>query len=258
VTSHRIATWERNGYDDSDFYAATWNVEAGEMIIDLVGSTRFAGGGTTQATEPWTPEALEAARAAFAKFIYESLKAADTHDVLEFDAVELGVRVVTTAPTKNKVRDGEACARCGGTGRWTNPKSEHDVRECFGCRGSGLVLLRDRKDAEGKQVWTTFQAGVAGVVVSTAAHGSFYRNGYNHPNRNNTTATIRLDDGRIARIPLAKLRLERALLDDEELRGKAERLSHSYNVERWVGCTAWLSTNNIRSAALKLESVLAK
>lgn len=36
---------ERNGYDDSDFYAICWNDETGKPISIMYDTTRFAGGG---------------------------------------------------------------------------------------------------------------------------------------------------------------------------------------------------------------------
>lgn len=40
-----IRTWEHNGYDDSDWYAACVNTETGEIDTVEYDTTRFAGGG---------------------------------------------------------------------------------------------------------------------------------------------------------------------------------------------------------------------
>lgn len=48
-----LRTWERNGYDDSDFYATIWNDEKGRPEEVQYDTTRFGGGGgaTVDATD---------------------------------------------------------------------------------------------------------------------------------------------------------------------------------------------------------------
>ena len=48
---------ERNGYDDSDFYAICWNDETGKPISIMYDTTRFAGGGGANIDA--TPEVVE-------------------------------------------------------------------------------------------------------------------------------------------------------------------------------------------------------
>lgn len=56
-----LDTFERNGYDDSDFFAIAWDAEAGKTSVTMYDTTRFAGGG--HATVDATEEVQAAARA---------------------------------------------------------------------------------------------------------------------------------------------------------------------------------------------------
>lgn len=49
-----LSTWERNGYDDSDFYATVWDDEAGEVKDVMFATTRgwtYANSATVDATD---------------------------------------------------------------------------------------------------------------------------------------------------------------------------------------------------------------
>lgn len=68
-----LTTYEKNGYDDSDFLAVVWSEEKGEPFDVLYASTRFAGGDlvTVDATpevrakyEGWKARKVAEARAA--------------------------------------------------------------------------------------------------------------------------------------------------------------------------------------------------
>ena len=41
-----ISLWERNGYNDSDFYASVWDEETKSIKEYEYDTTRFAGGGS--------------------------------------------------------------------------------------------------------------------------------------------------------------------------------------------------------------------
>lgn len=71
-----LATFERNGYDDSDFLAIVWDAENGTTDVTLYDTTRFAGGGS--ATVDATEDVQCAARAHLAAKIAE-LNVADAY-----------------------------------------------------------------------------------------------------------------------------------------------------------------------------------
>jgi len=58
--------------------------------------------------------------------------------------------------------------------------------------------------------------------------GTFYRNGYNKPNRTNTSVLVKFADSENL-IPASKLRLARQLLTDTELEKKANELAKHRN-----------------------------
>lgn len=69
-----LGEWERNGYNDSDFYAVRWNSETGKIENVEVGSTRYGGGPCRFELIHATDEELLAAREASVETIFASLK----------------------------------------------------------------------------------------------------------------------------------------------------------------------------------------
>ena len=51
---YALCEWERNGYDDSDFFVAEWDTEERTVTKREIGSTRYAGGiaGYTPVSDP--------------------------------------------------------------------------------------------------------------------------------------------------------------------------------------------------------------
>ncbi len=88
---------------------------------------------------------------------------------------------------------------------------------------------------------STYKAGDVGDVFWSQAMGTFYKKGYNKPNRENIRVGLRLLDGTKVFLPLKALRLHREPLTDAELRARAEELSHSYNFGATVPHFSWPS-----------------
>lgn len=66
---------ERNGYDDSDFYAVVWDEAAGTVRTVDYASTRYGGGGSCQIDA--TEEVREKARAWYRPIVAEHIRKAD-------------------------------------------------------------------------------------------------------------------------------------------------------------------------------------
>jgi hypothetical protein len=205
-TLMKWGSWEENGYHDSYFYIAAWHVEAGECVSLGDGATAYGGGGCQETFTPWTDTELERARLWLAGRVFEGIKAAELRDVL----------------TPNKVQ-----------------------------RGDPVALLVEHKNAvkvNGEKVqgqWTRFPAGTVATVIRADAFGTFYRNGYNKPGRENTSAVCRLPDGGIMKAPLAKLRLAREPMTDSELQARAAELSYGMECKSLLtGHGGWWTANN--------------
>ena len=121
-----------------------------------------------------------------------------------------GARVAWLRDTRFQVKATETCLKCNGTGAWVNPRndSDSDKRSCFGCNGTGERTGGKLQGENGKPVWSKVAKGTIGEVISWHSFGQFYRNGYNVPNRENTSVKVKLDDsGKVVSATLAALRL---------------------------------------------------
>ena len=243
MANYLLGTWERNGYDDSDFYASYWDGEAVRSM--MTGSTRFAGWSADAPIHKWRAEldpltdgVLEKARLWLADLLFRLLRDAEIRAIELPNDVGRGDRVRLTAIHRNKERDYNDCRKCGGSGKWVNPRNADDKRDCFGCDGLGFW---SRAKKGGKLL--TLDPGIAGKVLSCVAHGTFYRNGYNKPSRFNRHVEFLTDDGRVIRAPLEKLRLDKEPMSDDELRERADAASYGYDFNRAMGMTAWSTTN---------------
>jgi hypothetical protein len=97
-------------------------------------------------------------------------------------------------------------------------------------RGLRVVLTREAKNRDkANGGWIRFVAGSAGEVAAEAHFGTFYRNGYNRPGRENARVLVRFDDGRSGWVAGASLILERVALTEAELDAKSEQLASYRN-----------------------------
>jgi hypothetical protein len=249
---YKLCEWEDNGYHDSYFYGAYYDDESNTIETCSLGATAFAMVETPAfySFDLPTREALEKARLVLRDQIFPRLRAAEHADVLTPEDAKPGETLVTITPHKRQMKSPKPCYKCDGNGYWQNPHNPIDKRTCFTCHGSGTVPGGEpMKDPKGKIIMETIPVGIRLTVISVKAYGSFYRNGYNRPNRDNRTVTGRDDAGSILHIPLKKLRHERDPMSDAELWERADKLSHHHNYGAIAGCRAWLSKDYAAAAA---------
>lgn len=264
--------WERNGYNDSDFYAAYYDSEKNEIHATEYGSTRCAAptmigidkDGVSSVTVNGQPlvlptvEAIEAARKVLADYYFQRATKLDKLIVDEPNVEDLsvGLSMVTTGSVRNQVKATEPCRKCSGSGFWVNPRNASDKRECFTCKGSGQFATGPAKGSDGKVVWSKIEAGTQGTVVDHMAYGKFYTNGYNKPDRFNTTVTLKRADGSTFKVKLEKLKCAREYASPEKLRAQAERSSYGYQFQDATGCRcAWLTKNYVAMVLNKNKKV---
>lgn len=87
------------------------------------------------------------------------------------------------------------------------------------------TVLRTTRACRSKAAGT-IPAGSVGEVFWSGSYGTFYRNGYKQPNRENTRVGLRLRDGSRVFVALSACRLDREPMSPAEIREKAlERAS---------------------------------
>jgi hypothetical protein len=198
-----LVEFERNGYNDSDFFMVFFDSDKGSLGVQEIGSTRHAGGIDRSGFVKDLPaHELERARLDLQDRIQRALGLADQHDVLEPDNV---------------------------------------------AHGEVVRFLRDA----GATSKFTYKQGDTGEVFYCSAFGTFYRNGYNHPGRNNRRVGLRLPDGTRVFSPLMYLRLHREPLTDDELRARATELSYHYQFGATAPGFTWASWENPQVVAAR-------
>ncbi len=108
--------------------------------------------------------------------------------------------------------------------------------------GTELELIRDVKHKG-----AVIKAGTWGDVFWSEAYGTFYRNGYNKPCRENIRVGLRLPDGSKAFVALKACKLKREPMSDAELLERATRLAEDCKFGAAVGMKAWESSNAARA-----------
>ena len=230
-----IGEWEHNGYHDSDWYGLVWNDTLQKAECIELGSTRYACGyvGMPKNLAPWNDGAYDRAQKWLASQIFEVIKQADTDDVMtpSIQALGGGAKVRLSVKHTTQEKDQATCDKCSGSGKWINPRNPSDQRECFACKGLGTIISKEKvRTADGKISRQILPEGTKGEVIAIKSFGVFYKNGYNKPGRENTTAKVRLlEGGKIVSIPCDKLRLDREILTDEELMERARKLAENMN-----------------------------
>lgn len=264
-----LTDWEINGYDDSDFMASYYNDQTNTIGFTCYGSTRYpsatiighnADGSTSVVVEGEnllmpTAEVVEKARLVLEESIFQRLVNADKRlvDTPEPDDLKVGLNVTLKATAKMQVRSSEPCNKCSGSGKWVNPRNAEDKRNCFACKGSGQHVGGKVKNDQGKQVWEILPIGLSGEVVDWTSFGQFYANGYNKPNRDNTTVQFRTCNGEIKRASLNKLELARGYTPESELRKRARELSFNYGFSALYPRFAWDTRNYAAQVAAPIH-----
>ena len=246
-----LCDWEDNGYHDSDWYMAVLNRTTGEVTREEVGTTRFADAFDYSAYGQELTEAdVRAGLNWLEERIYQMIREAEHSDVLAPDGMEEGTAVLLLKDHRNQVRNLEEalCLKCYGSGEWVHPRNKEDVRPCFACEGTGRKEVAGEKmlDAKGKGVYVTYPAGTAGTVVWVGTFRQIYAKGYNKRDRSTLSTRIALADGTVINVPLAKLRLDKEPMSDEELRARAHDLAYHAKFGAAFGKGyAWDSRNRV-------------
>lgn len=254
--------WEQNGYHDSYFYASYYDSEKNEIHATQYGTTACAAPTTIgigkngvssvsvngESLVLPTLEAIESARKVLAQFYFDNATARDKRIVDEPDVADLfvGLSLVTTSEIKNQVKIKEDCRKCNGSGKWVNPRNSADKRDCFTCKGTGKFSIGTSKNEAGKIQYNKITAGTEGTVVEWRSFGKFYANGYNKPDRSNTTVTLKRADGSLFNASLGKCKCARDYTLPSVLREKANEASYRYSFQDATGVRcAWLSTDYV-------------
>lgn len=261
-----LTDWEINGYNDSDFMCSYYD-DVGNIIgFYEYGTTRFVAptniginpDGTTSVVIKGdvlrlpSVEIVEKARLCLEERIFDMLVDADKRLVDQPDVPDLrdGMRVRLLEKAKMQLREFSPCQKCGGGGKWVNPKNPNDKRDCFGCKGTGKHVGAKVKGDNGKQAYKELPAGLSGEVIDWSSFGQFYASGYNKPNRSNTSVQFRTDAGEVVRASLSKLRLDRDYKPANEQRESAKRMSFGYGFSALFPKHAW-DTRNFAAEIVK-------
>ncbi len=214
-----MSEWEHNGRDDSDWYAVVYDSEKDTLYRVETGTTRFANAlHCGPPMENPTPEIMEKAKAANLKIALPGLLSYELRRVMEpYADLVKGTKVRLLSECRIMEKTHSSCQKCSGSGFWVNPRNESDKRTCFACSGSGQVTGGKAKDENGKQKWIKLSQGMVGEVLDTQVWGTFYRNGYNRPCRENTRVLIKFDDGSTHWVSATHVCLNDKIRSEEEL-----------------------------------------
>lgn len=192
-----------------------------------------------------TATIVEDARVWLEEWIFNLATLADKRRVDEPQVEDLheGLEVRLLTDCKMQVNMTEPCNKCNGSGKWINPRNPQDARDCFGCKGTGQHVTGKQKDDNGKLVFEKLTAGTFGKVVDWRSFGQFYSDGYNRPDRHNTTVQFRTDDGCLLRASLKNLRLHREYQSPINIRAKARESSFRYQFSSIYPRHAWDTYN---------------
>ena len=200
--------WERNGYDDSDWYAAWYNSDTNSIEVEEIGSTRY-GGGIRMPQYPHMDSAPNDVYAAFRTLIIERCATLIHNGIVQSH----------------------------------NEPQPTDIKCPPAYSGTALTTIRtvkSRKDG-------TIPAGLSGFAIWQGAYGQFYKNGYNHPNRANTRVGLELrgedNESLVIWVALNALKLYG---DPESYESVKERIARSFDqgtlsIAPLVGCRAWFT-----------------
>lgn len=217
--------WEYNGRDDSDWYVVVYDDESDTLHQVMIGTTRFAGCSAhgrqicyecQGVSRNPSDEVMARAQSALLRSHETAIRSQAEWRIQHPGHCE-GCRVRTTAEVSNRPRtvESEPCAKCGGTGHWTNPRNQADQRECFACHGSGSHTTS--RAAKGKAV--KIPVGTEGTVRAVYER----RSQYGTWNDVGPAIVIR-DDGTEFRAPLDSIELV-ATVDEEAVRREAAALA---------------------------------
>jgi len=280
MAKYLLTDWEINGHDDSDFMLTYWDDVSLKVEAHCYASTRYGGcyckpeaveGGSSYhlcgnpaRSDRQAPEVLlmptaskvEDARQWLEDWLFGVMQREDKQlvDFPDFDHLHEGLEVRLLEACKFQINTTEPCNKCAGGGKWINPRNPNDKRDCFACKGSGQHVNGKLKNDQGKLVFEKLEAGAYGTVIDWRAFGTFYPGGANKPDRHNTTVQFKLENGKVVRASLKKLRLHREYRTQDSLRARAKGISYSYEFSKVYPRHAWDTHNYARRAVAYQES----
>jgi hypothetical protein len=239
MTLYKLCDWEQNGYHDSYFKAALFDDSNNTIVGVEIGSTAFGGGRGLPEPAP-KGQTLVSAYITLENHIRVKLyqEALSRHNEPKPDDLKTDMILETTSKIRCAKRNKDMCQKCLGTGHWINPKNVKDKRECFACNGKGFHVSKVKGE------WVRLDPHTPIIIDNWMSFGKFYRNGYNQPDRVNTTIYGHLTDGTIVTAKLAKLCCAGELPKEEMFREKAHALAceGQFQVATGIKC-AWLTNH---------------
>ena len=260
-----LCEWERNGYDDSDFYAAYYDALTGRCHSEMFSSTRFASPchvarfakdpstGQPRYNTELTREIVENSRQWLEKRLFEMMVETDLDQIARPSLALLtaGTKIALTRPVRNRshfIEQSTVCVACSGSGKWVNPRNDKDVRSCLYCKGTARRIVRSQKSEslDGKPIWENFPEGSVGSISGGPYFfGTFYKRGYKQKNTATATFFVTMDNGKTAKIPGLAIKLARQPVSELYMAKAAWKASYHYDFGHALGCTAWLSDDYV-------------
>lgn len=222
--------WEHNGYDDSDFYRTMYDPNTDEIKKVETRSTRYGCGYFAVVTKEY----------AHKHGLYGYVNHAYNPVTRQYD-LENGIQVslpvqwfVFPKDTPEQVWNRAEQLLAEHIYQLIRNAELRDVFEPQDAKFGTVLRLTEAHTHKDKTTGakTTVAAGTVGEVFWCGAFGTFYRNDYNHPNRDNRRVGLRLLDGSKVFVPLKKCRLHKEPMTDSELRQRAEELAKHRRFEQ--------------------------
>lgn len=159
--------WEANGYHDSDWYCIAYDDEKDRVFKMETHSTRFAGGypGMPPMVEPESEVYKAATNNLINGALTGLLKA--RHYTVNARNIKAGETLVVK--TRFSVGARDKCDKCDGSGNWVNPKRSSDIRDCFGCRGTGFGIYASKTSGR-----VNVKEGMTGTVLRASTEHDKY------------------------------------------------------------------------------------
>lgn len=215
----QLASWEVNGYDDSDGFTLYYHVNEDRLVTVLSWSTRFAGRASQwePTLEPITDH-WDAVKKHWVECLTDGILQADEIERTEVDGqCIVGQQVKMACTTKRMVRHRVQCDKCED-GYWKGKKEY----PCFSCNGRGFLLRsHDRKR---DTVAQGTEAKVIGYQFDEYKHSHARRYGQHCP----ADCIIETEDGKIFTVEAVCVELARPALTREQAFEQA--------TERWNTC----------------------
>lgn len=223
--------WEHNGYDDSDFYRTMFDWHTGELQKVETWTTRYGCGHSAVVTDEY------AKRNNLTGYIAKDYNP-NTQQWDKPVGVRVDLPVTWFVPPKQVPQSVWEAAERKLAEHIFNLIRAAELRDILtpqdAKQGDILRLSESHNSRKTKQ---TLPVGTKIRVNDCTAFGTFYRNGYNHPSRENRSVigTVLGHPEKLVRVPLNKCRLDKEPMPDAELRARAVELAKNRRFEQCWG-----------------------